>query len=173
MKPTVTRRVLLPGGSDRAFRKLLYDFFTVANRIGGTRRHLGARIGLTGPQFSMLMAIAELEGAAGVSVGRVADYLHVAPTFVTAESGKLLRKGYLGKRPDAADRRVSRLRIRRAGRSALGSLIPLLQHVNDVFFDLESRAQFETLCRALDRMVASSLRALALATEADTRRATP
>jgi DNA-binding MarR family transcriptional regulator len=163
----------LPRGSDHAFRKLLYDFFTVANRIGETRRHLGARIGLTGPQFSMMMAIAELEGPEGVSVGRLANYLHVAPTFVTAESGKLLRKDYIGKRTDAGDRRISRLRIAGKGRAALRSLLPLLQRVNDQFFDLESRAEFKTLCQAFDRMVEGSLHALELAAAGGRRRAAP
>ncbi len=163
---TATRPALLPGKSDRAFRKLLSDFFTVADRIETTRRHVGAVIGISGPQFSMMMAIAELEGSTGVSVGQVADYMHVAPPFVTAESGKLCRKGYLEKKVDTVDRRVSRLRIGRNGREALESLIPLVQQINDVFFDLESREQFKTLCRALDQMVGSSRRALALAVAA-------
>jgi MarR family transcriptional regulator, organic hydroperoxide resistance regulator len=165
LPPTATHPALLDGKSDRAFRKFVSDFFTVANRIEATRRYLGARIGVSGPQYSMMMAIAELEGSAGVSVGRVAEFLHVAPTFVTAESGKLHRLGLIGKGPDAADRRVARLRISRKGRTALGSMVPFLRQVNDMFFDLESPAQFATLCRALARLVETSGRAIALAAD--------
>jgi len=163
LPPTATHPALLPGRSDHAFRKFVSDFFTVAGRIEATRRRLGARIGVSGPQYSMMMAIAELEGSGGVSVGRVAEFLHVAPTFVTAESGKLQRLGLIAKSSDADDRRVARLRISRKGRAALASLVPFLQQVNDMFFDLESPAQFATLCRALARMVETSGRALALA----------
>lgn len=43
----------------------------------------------------MMMAFAELRGKAGVSVGRAAEYLHVAPAFVTVEAGKLILKDYI------------------------------------------------------------------------------
>lgn len=160
LPPTATRAQLLKGKSDRAFRKLVYDFFTVAGRIGETRRQLGARIGLSGPQFSMLMAIAEMDEA---SVGGVARHLHVSQTFITSESGKLSRKGLIHKEVDLTDRRISRLRLSARGRAQLESLIPLLQRVNNAFFALRSKGEFRTLCKALDRMVASSGHALALA----------
>lgn len=168
---TATRAILLPGNSDRALRKILSDFFTVAGRIETARRQLGARIGLSGPQFSIIMTIAELEGSTGVSVGQVAEFMHVAPTFITAESGKLLRRGFVGKQTDATDRRVIRLRLSRKGRAGLEALIPLLRQLNDAFFDLESRKQFETLCRAFDRIVKSSRTALALVTDERRRKA--
>ena len=164
---TATRPALLPGASDHLFRKLLYDMFTVGARMEEIRRRLGARIGLSGPQFTMMMAIAELEGAGGVSVGRVAEYLHVAQAFITAESGKLAREGYIEKKPDSTDRRVSRLRISRMGGSALESLVPLLREVNDVSFDLASRKRFETLCAAFGQLVNGSRRALTLLKEDD------
>lgn len=159
---TATRAALLPGGSDHVFRKLLYDMFTVGNRLEEIRRRLGARIGISGPQYTMMMAIAELEGSSGVSVGRVAEYLHVAQAFITAESGKLARQGYIEKKSDATDRRVSRLRISRKGSSALESLFPQLREINDVLFDLPSRERFEALGATFDLLVNSSRSALTL-----------
>jgi DNA-binding MarR family transcriptional regulator len=160
---TATRPVLLPDKSDRALRKLIAGLFTVSNRLETTRRHLGARIGLSGPQFSMMMAVAELQGSTGASVGKVAVYMRVAPAFITVEAGKLIEKGYLDKKQDAADGRVSRLRIARKGKSALRSLVPSVRQINDVFFAVESREQFGMLCQAIDRIVASSQRAVAMA----------
>ena len=78
---TATREVLLPGGSDHSLRTLLYNLFTIGNRLEEVRRYLGAGIGISGPQFTLLMAIRELEGEHGVSVGKLASYLHVAGTF--------------------------------------------------------------------------------------------
>jgi MarR family transcriptional regulator, organic hydroperoxide resistance regulator len=159
---TATRPILLSGASDHQFREFLYNYFTVANRLVEVRRHLGSRIGLSGPQFSLLMAVAELQGAAGVSVGDVAAYLHVSGTFVTVESGKLARQGHLHKSPDPEDRRVSLLRLDREGRNAMQTLLPDVQQINDLVFDLESRDQFEALCAAFARMVETSRRALAV-----------
>ena len=126
------------------------------------RRYLGERLGLTGPQYSIIMAVAELQGQSGVSVGRVGEYLHVTGTFVTMESGKLIKKDFLEKRPDLQDRRVSLLSLAPKGIEALQSLFPELQQINDVFFELDSRAEFERLCKSLEKLVGNAQRALAL-----------
>ena len=162
LPPSATRSALLPGGSDRLFRELLYAFFTVATRLEQIRHYLGARIGLSGPQYTLLMAVAELQGASGVSVGRAADYLHVTGTFVTAESRKLSAKRLLNKRPEPRDGRVVRLSIAPKGQAALESLFPELQRINDSFFDLASREEFGSLHGVLKRMVATSKRTLTL-----------
>jgi DNA-binding MarR family transcriptional regulator len=106
--------------------------------------------------------VAELQGKSGVSVGRVGEYLHVTGPFVTMESGKLLKKGFLEKNPDLQDKRLSLLTLSPEGAKALQSLVPGLQQINDVFFELDSRAEFERLCKTLDKLVGNSQRALAL-----------
>jgi DNA-binding MarR family transcriptional regulator len=158
---TATREILLPDGSDHALRTLLYNLFTIGTRMEEVRRYLGSTIGITGPQFSLLMAVLELQGANGVSVGKIADYLHVAGTFVTAESAKLAQIDYVEKRTDPRDRRVSLLRVLPAGMAAIDALLPELQHTNDTFFELESREGFESLCVAAERLVNGSRKVLA------------
>jgi len=159
---SATRPALLSGKSDHSFRQLVYNFFTISNRLEQARRYLGSRVGLSGPQYNLMMAVAELQGSTGVSVGRVAEYLHVSGTFVTAETEKLARKGYISKHHDRHDMRVSRLVIGEKGWMALSSLFPELQQVNDLFFAIDSKEEFEGLQRTLQRMVESSQRTLAL-----------
>jgi DNA-binding MarR family transcriptional regulator len=115
------------------------------------------------------MAIQELQGASGVSAGKIAAYPHVAGTFVTAESAKLAHKDYIEKRADPDDRRVTLLHVRPAGTKALERLLPEVQLINDTFFELESREGFDSLCRATDRMVEGSRRVLSLIREERTR----
>src|SRR5215471_2236061 len=153
---SVTRRALLAGGSDHAFREFLYKFFTVAERVQEVRRMLGERIGISGPQYNLVMAIAELQGSEGISVGRVAEYLNVAGPFVTTEAGKLARMGYLRKMNDARDKRVCRLSVGAKGWAALKSLFPGLQQVNDAFFAEISRDEFAVLCECLEKLVLNS-----------------
>ncbi len=126
------------------------------------KRYLGKRLGLTGPQYTIMMAVAELQGEMGVSVGRVGDYLHVTGTFVTIESGKLLKKGLVEKNSDSQDGRVSLLSLAPDGVRALQSLFPELQQINDVFFNLDSRAEFKSLCKTLEKLVGNGQRALTL-----------
>ena len=159
---TATSPILVSGNSDHSLRKLLYDFFTVSARMETVRRYLGERVNITVPQYSIMMAVAELQGKIGVSVGRVSEYLHVTGPFVTMESGKLFKKGFLEKNPDLQDKRLSLLSLAPQGSKALQSLVPGLQQINDVFFELDSRAEFERLCKTLDKLVGNSQRALAL-----------
>jgi DNA-binding MarR family transcriptional regulator len=168
---TATSPILVAGKSDHSLRKLLYDFFTVSARLETVKRYLGERLGLTGPQYTIMMAVAELQGKVGVSVGRVGEYLHVTGPFVTMESGKLIKKGFLERRSDLQDRRVSLLSVAPNGAKALQSLFPELQQINDVFFELGSRPEFERLCKTLEKLVGNSQRALALinATRGDPR----
>ena len=159
---TATSPILVSGGSDHSFRKFLYDLFTVSAHLETMKRYLGKRLGLTGPQYTIMMAVAELQGEFGVSVGRVGEYLHVTGTFVTIESGKLVKKGLMEKQSDVQDGRVSLLSIAPKGVKVLRSLFPELQHINDVFFELDSRPEFERLRKTLEKLVGNSQRAVAL-----------
>jgi DNA-binding MarR family transcriptional regulator len=170
-QPTATRDILLPEGSDHALRTLLYNLFTIGTRMEEVRRYLGGRIGISGPQFSLMMAVLELQENTGVSVGKIAEYLHVAGTFVTAESAKLAQKNYLEKRTDVRDRRVSLLRVIPEGMAAIETLLPQLRQINDTFFELESRDGFDALCRAAERMVDGSRNVLTMIKEHGERQA--
>src|SRR5262249_6846119 len=76
--PSVSRSALLEGGSDHRFRQLVYDLLTLTARMEAVRGHLGRRIGVSGPQYSLMMAVAHLQGDSGVSVGAVAELMHVS-----------------------------------------------------------------------------------------------
>jgi DNA-binding MarR family transcriptional regulator len=94
---TVSRSALLERGGDRRFRQLVYDLLTISVRMETVRTHLAQRIGITGPQYSVLAAIAQFQGVDGVSVGKVAEVLHVSSAFITAETRQLERLGLIMK----------------------------------------------------------------------------
>jgi MarR family transcriptional regulator, organic hydroperoxide resistance regulator len=159
-QPTATRPALLADGSDEQLRKLIYGLFTVGDRLTAVRRHLGRRLGISGPQFTVLTAIEETEGDAGVTVGDVARHLHVSSPFVVAESRKLAASGLVEKRADESDARIARLRLTREGRRALAGVVPELQRINDTFFDVADSRAFLQVCATVDRFVAGSAAAI-------------
>ena len=57
---TASRQALLEAGSDDRFRQLVYDLLTISVRMETAREHLARRLGVSGPQYSILMAIARL-----------------------------------------------------------------------------------------------------------------
>jgi DNA-binding MarR family transcriptional regulator len=155
--PLTTSRVpLLDGGSDRRFRGLIHDLFTIAARMDLVREHLGRRIGVSGPQYSVLMAIAHLQGVQGTSVGTVAQALHVSSAFITAETGKLVRLGLVRKRTNPADRRGVLLSLAAAGRSRIEHVSAEVRAVNDRVFGLLDGKSFAALCAAAGKLVEGS-----------------
>jgi DNA-binding MarR family transcriptional regulator len=153
---------VLSGGTVHEFRSLIYDFFTVSNRLEAVRKHLGGLVGLTGPQFSLLMAIFEMQGESGVSVGDIARYLHVNSTFITGESGKLIRKKLVRKIPDAQDRRIARLLLTADGVRALKSLLPNITEMNSVVFGDIGKDEFDILSQLMSGLVDSTRKAIKL-----------
>ncbi len=162
---STSRSALLRGGSDAAFRHFVSDLLTVAERMRATRDRLAQLAGVTGPQYTMLMAIAQLErahpAASGVRLSAVADYLRVSRAFVTTEVGILVGRRLLVKRPNPQDGRSALLRLSAAGERLLDRVMPEVQAVNDVFFGALSGADFRGARRIVAAMLAGSERAFA------------
>lgn len=150
---SVSRTALLQRGSDEAFRRLIDDLFSLAARFQDIREGFGALAALSGAQYSILMTIARLQGLDGVAVNRLADRLHVSGAFVTAETGKLARRGLIAKRTNPRDRRGVLITLTPAGRQLIDQLGPTVRAVNDVIFRDLDPAQFEALQGIVGRMV--------------------
>jgi DNA-binding MarR family transcriptional regulator len=163
LPPTVSEPALLSGGSDARFRQLVYDLFTVSVRMEAVRDALAKELGVSGPQYSILMAIARLAGSDGVPVRLVADQLHVTGAFVTVEAGKLVRRKLVEKSPNPKDGRSVLLRLAPRGAERLERLAPKVCAVNDRFFGVLDRGDFETLARAASALVQRSDEAVDIA----------
>lgn len=159
---TVSALALLEDGSDRRFRSLVHNLFGFLARHEAIREGHGARIGLPGVEYSVLISVAHLSQAGDVSVRTVADHLHLSGAFVTTVTNKLLAKGLIDKRTDPADRRRLRLTVTPAGRERLAALAPTQRQVNDVEFEGLTAAEFRQLCDLVERLLDSSGRAVAL-----------
>jgi DNA-binding MarR family transcriptional regulator len=158
---TISLAALLNGKrSDRAFRRLVRDLLTVARRVELARDYFGRGLNVTGPQYNLLMTVAELQGVAGVSVGSVAQAMHVSSSFVTAETGKLLDVGLLRKQPNPSDRRGALIKLSPLGRAQIHRLLTEIRAVNDLFFGLLTAESFAALCTGAGALVEGSREAM-------------
>ena len=160
LPPTTSRRALLKGGSDHDFRVLVADLLTISSRMETVRAHLGTRMGVSGPQYSVLIAIAHLQGDGGVSVSALAKALHVSNAFVASETGKLAQRGLLHKRTNPHDRRGILLSIAPAGRVEIGKIGDEIRAINDLFFGALDAKAFAALSKAVGALVHSSRKAI-------------
>lgn len=160
---TVSRPELLVQGSDRAFRSLVHGLFGFFARHEAIRSGHGARIGLVGIEYTVLISIGHLSVHEGdVSVNRIAEHLYLSGAFVTTVTNKLLQRGLIHKTPDPNDRRRVRLEISDKGWARLAELAPVQRQVNDVQFDCLSASEFKQLSDMMERLIDSSNRALRL-----------
>jgi DNA-binding MarR family transcriptional regulator len=160
LPPTVSRDALMERGTDHRFRVLVQDLLTIAARMESVREHFGRWMEISGPQYSLMVAIAHMQGAAGVNVGAVARALHVSSAFIASESGKLDRRGLLLKRTSPQDRRGVLLSLSPASRSKIDNISKQIRAVNDLFFGVLDSASFAAVCVAADALVESSAHAI-------------
>jgi DNA-binding MarR family transcriptional regulator len=160
---TISRPEMLVDGSDRAFRSLVHGLFGFLARHEAVRAGHGARIGLVGIEYTVLISIGHLGvHESDVSVNRIAEHLYLSGAFVTTVTNKLLQRKLIHKTPDPNDRRRVRLEISEKGWALLAELAPVQRQVNDVQFDCLSAAEFKQLSKMIDRLIDSSNRALRL-----------
>lgn len=161
---TVTRAELLVGESDAKFRQLVADLFTVSVRMQAVRDGFAQRLGVSGPQYSILMTVAHLAEANAATVSAVAEGLHVSGAFVTAETGKLAASGWLEKSPHPEDRRSVVLSLTLGGRRKVEAVLGRVRAVNDRFFGSLAARDFAQMAAAMANLVADADAAVALAT---------
>jgi DNA-binding MarR family transcriptional regulator len=159
---TTTRPELLEKGRDDRFRELVHACLAFTSRLLAIRDGYAAIIGLSGPQYTMLISIAHLGRAGTVGVRQIADHLRVSGTFVTTETNKLVSAGLIRKGPDPSDGRRVSLSVTAHGAALLERLAPIQQAVNNVHFGPLDREGFRALHRIMGELVTSSDQGLSL-----------
>jgi DNA-binding MarR family transcriptional regulator len=144
---TVSHPELLTGGHDDGFRETLYMMVLSLGRLLTCREAFGRALGLTGSQFAVLIGTAYQQNTSGVTIRVLADHVMLAPTHVTTEVGRLIRKGLLVKRPNEEDGRSVLVSLSPRGEAALVELTPFLRRVNDLLFQNVSRTNFELISK--------------------------
>jgi len=160
LPPTISSPNLLDDNgeqpSDRRFRQMIYDLLHLETQMRAARDRLGAAMGVSGPAYAILMAIAQFQdtdpSGAGLRVSDVAARLHVTGAFVTAEVNRLVAEGLIEKRRDPEDGRAVRLALSQAGAARVMALAPKIRAVNDHFFGDLSAVEFDTLSTIVARM---------------------
>ncbi len=115
---------------------------------------------ISGPQYSVLIAVAHLQGERGVRVGTVAQALHVSSAFIASETGKMARLGLLLKRPNPHDRRGVLLTLAPAGRLKIDRVSAEIRAINDCSSARSTPSRSRALCAAAQALVKGSGKAV-------------
>src|SRR6201996_3088991 len=87
-------------------RQFFWDVASINIHLDQIRKHWAKVLGITGPQWMILVAVADLDQGGGVPVKDVIAKLLVDPSFVTVQSKILEKSGLLHRTESAEDARV-------------------------------------------------------------------
>jgi len=98
-------------------------------------RHFWAKVlGVSGPQWMILIALADLDQGEGVPVKVVSKMLHVDPSFVTTQSKMLEKKGFMRRKTSGDDARVVQMSLTDKSYKHIASLASQQQDLNHFIF---------------------------------------
>ena len=98
-------------------------------------RYFWAKIlGISGPQWMILMAVAEIDQDDGVPVNVVSKKLHVDSSFVTTQSKLLEKKGFIRRKNSSEDGRIVQMSLTNKTTKLLASLASQQETLNEFIF---------------------------------------
>jgi MarR family transcriptional regulator, organic hydroperoxide resistance regulator len=97
-------------------------------------------LGISGPQWMILMALADMDQGEGASVKAVSKMLHVDPSFVTTQSKILEKKGFVRRRSSEDDARVVQMSLTDKTYKHIANLAARQDELNDfIFAEIDNR----------------------------------
>src|SRR6266446_10352477 len=91
-------------------------------------------LGISGPQWMILMAMADIDQNDGVPVNVVSKKLHVDSSFITTQSKLLEKKGFLRRKSSAEDARIVQMSLTDKTYKYLAGLAAQQEALNDFIF---------------------------------------
>lgn len=142
---TATSTNVLVDGSDAVLRELIRTLLDIGSQVHELRSFIAERVGVSEPQYKIILAIVHDRSGEGISIGDVAEHLWTSPNFVTMEVRKLHEKGWIEKFTNPDDRRGILLRLSKTGREAFLSAVGTIQQINDTMYGDLSAEELEYL----------------------------
>lgn len=116
-------------------RRLMWEITSISVHLDELRHFWAQALGISGPQWMILMALADLDEDQGVPVNVVSKMLHVDPSFVTTQSKLLEKKGFLRRKPSATDARVVQMSLTDRSYKHLAKLAAQQEALNSFIFE--------------------------------------
>lgn len=122
-------------------RQFVWDIASINVHIDEIRHFWAKELGISGPQWMILMAVDDLDRGKGVPVKDVSAMLHVDPSFVTTQSKMLEKNGFMRRIPSTEDARVVLMSLSDKASKKIATLSTRREVLSDfVFAGFDDRA---------------------------------
>lgn len=135
-EPAEPAQRLVPSRKNQdAARRFTWEIASISVHLEELRYFWAKALGISGPQWMILMAIADLDKGDGIPVNAVAKMLHVDSSFVTTQSKLLEKKGFMRRKPAPEDARVVRMSLTDKTYKQLATLAAQQDEIHDFIFE--------------------------------------
>jgi DNA-binding MarR family transcriptional regulator len=152
----------IPAG-DAKLRIFMADMYAAMSLLRLLRQEIASALSLSSAEYSVLLAVWYLERDNDMTLRAIAEHLHVAAAYVTAEVTRLVDKGLLTKKPDPLDRRAVGVELTAASRELLSRLAPMLRDINDPLLAGISLRDLDTVHRFFRGVISHGYDAIGVA----------
>lgn len=128
--------------NDNLARRFGWEITAIAVHLQEIRNIWAKALGVSGPQWMILMALSELDQGHGVAVKIVAKMLHVDSSFVTTQSKILEKKGFLRRKTSQVDARVVQMSLTDKTYKHIARLASQQEEINDYIFSELTNREF-------------------------------
>ena len=115
-------------------RRFAWEIAAINVHLQEIRYFWAKALGVSGPQWMILMALADLDQGEGVPVKVVSKMLHVDPSFVTTQSKMLEKKGFMRRKTSGDDARVVQMSLTDKTYKHLAGLASQQEELNNFIF---------------------------------------
>jgi len=152
---TISKKELLDvsGTTDKKFRQFLYDLSVIAAQLEVARGYLANHLGVSAPQYNILMVIAQYQHPEGISPSEVAKHLHVSIAHITNEIKKLDELGWVEINVNPQDRRARLVKIHTRVEKQFIQLGNYQRSTNNSLFANLSKSEFQQMRRILTKLI--------------------
>jgi MarR family transcriptional regulator, organic hydroperoxide resistance regulator len=130
-------------------RRLTWVIASINVHLEELRYFWAKTLGISGPQWMILMALADMDQDEGVPVNVVSKKLHVDSSFITTQSKLLEKKGFLRRKTSTEDARIVQMSLTDKTYKHLASLASQQEALNDFIFAELDDAQLDELADKL------------------------
>lgn len=134
---------------DRAIRDFIWNVVELHSQLEEIHKSWAEILGVTEPQWLILMAIDELDEGRGVSGIAVANKLRIHPAFVTNQTKKLESLEFLIRETSPDDARFVQMSLTQNARTEIGKLSNKREALNSTMFDGLDEASLDYLNKRL------------------------
>jgi len=117
-----------------AVRRFTWAIAAISVHLEELRYFWAKTLGISGPQWMILMALADMDQDDGVAVNAVSKKLHVDSSFVTTQSKLLEKKGFLRRKTSDEDARIVQMSLTDKTYKQLAGLASQQEALNEFIF---------------------------------------